>query len=204
MTIRRGEPWGEPATVPAEGLETAPTDRAASRSIELRRQAGLPLVPIGLESGDLARTMGGGGQGRFDGTHMRGRVDLLVVTADGVEHCAVAHVVARHSWWWGEVALAMNAQFLGRYDVAPRSHPNDGKVDVLLVDSSMSFRERLRARRRARTGTHLPHPRIDVRHVAEWHHEFARPCSLYVDGVKVGAVRSLSVTAEPDALLVHA
>ena len=27
--------------------------------------------------------------------------------------------------------MAMNAQFLGPYDVAPRSHPNDGKLDVV-------------------------------------------------------------------------
>lgn len=204
MTIRKGEPWGEPAEVPPEGLEVAPGDRRASRSIELAKAAGRPLVPIGLAGGDMARTMGGGTQGRLDGTHTRATVDLLRVTADGCVHWAVAHVVARRSWWRGDVVLAMNAQFLGPYDVAPRSHPNDGRVDVLSVDAAMSPRTRWQARTRARTGTHLPHPHLTMQSTGEWHTTFARPLHLYVDGECLGDVRDLRIEVVPDALVVHA
>ncbi len=38
----------------------------------------------------------------------------------------------------------MNAQFLGRWDVAPRGHPNDGRLDVL--DADLPLDERLQVR----------------------------------------------------------
>ncbi len=204
MTIRKGESWGEPAEVPPEGLQTAPDDRGASRQVELRMAAGQPLTPIGVLGGDMARTMGGGTPGRFDGAHVRAPVDLLHVVADGREHWALAHVIARRSWWRGEVVLAMNAQFLGRYDVAPRSHPNDGRVDVLRVERSMPLRARVQARHRARTGTHVPHPQVQVSAAGEWHVTFDRPLRLFVDGTRCGEVRDLRVRVVPDALVLHA
>lgn len=204
MTIRKGEPWGEPAQVPAEGLESPDSDRGASRSLELQRQAGRAFPPIGVQGGDMARTMGGGTPGRFNGTLVKAPVDLLQVTADGVEHLALAHVVVRRSWWRGEVVLAMNAQFLGVYDVAPRSHPNDGRVDVLRIDAAMPLRTRLQARTRARTGTHVPHPQIDMRSTGEWHHRFDRPMRLFIDGECIGEVRDLTITVLPDALTLYA
>ncbi len=204
MTIRKGEPWGEPAEVPAEGLLTAPDDRGASRAIELAAEAGQPLVPQFVFAGDMARTMGGGSPGRIDGVHTRGTVDLLRVTADGRTFWALAHVVARRSWLRGEVVLAMNAQFLGPYDVAPRSHPNDGRVDVLWVDPTMPVRARVQARSRAHTGVHLPHPQLSLRSVGEWQATFDRPLHLFVDGQQVGDVRDLRIEVVPDALTLHA
>jgi diacylglycerol kinase family enzyme len=148
--------------------------------------------------------MGGGGPARFDGTHVRAVVDLVRVTADGRELWALAHVVVRRRWWRGEVVLVMNAEFLGPYDVVPRSHPNDGRVDVVRVDPSMSVRARLQARRRARTGTHLPHPQLAVQSTATWHATFDRPLRLFVDGKRNGVVRDLRIEVVPDALTVHA
>ncbi|MEN9646299.1 MAG: hypothetical protein RL238_2968 [Actinomycetota bacterium] len=204
MTIRKGEPWGEPAEVPADGLESPDSDRGASRSLELQREAGRPLGPIGVQRGDMARTLGGGTPGRFDGTLVKAPVDLLQVRADDREHLALAHVVVRRSWWRGEVVLAMNAQYLGAYDVAPRSHPNDGRVDVLRVDPAMPLRARHQARSRARSGTHLPHPQLEMRSTGEWHHRFDRPMPLWIDGVRCGDVRDLTVTVLPDALTLYA
>lgn len=204
MTIRKGEPWGEPAEVPAEGLEVADSDRRASRSLELQRDAGRPFAPMGVAHGDMARTMGGGAAGRFDGTLVKAPVDLLHVTADGVGHLALAHVVVRRSWWRGEVVVAMNAQFLGPYDVAPRGHPNDGRVEVVRVDPAMPVRARWNARARARTGTHLPHPQLEVRSTGEWHHRFDRPMPLWLDAERCGDVRELTITVLPDALTLYA
>ena len=204
MTIRKGEPWGEPAEIPAEGLLSPGSDRGASRSLELQHRAGQPFTPIGVQAGDMARTMGGGAPGRFHGTLVKAPADLLLVTADGVEHLALAHVIARRSWWRGEVVVAMNAQFLGPYDVAPRSHPAEGRVDVLRVDASMPVRARWQARTRARTGTHLPHPQLEVRSTGEWHHRFERPMRLWIDGERIGTVRDLRIEVQPDALTLYA
>ena len=62
---------------------------------------------------------------------------MRVTLDDAAPTWGVAHVVVRRQWWRGEIVMAMNAQFYGRYDVAPRGHPNDGKVDVVRVDPSM-------------------------------------------------------------------
>ena len=203
MTIRRGEPWGEAVESPPD-LFVAPTDAAARAVVVAARAAGSELPPIGFAAGDLARTMGGGAGDRFPGTVTRAPIDVVRVEAGGQRTWAVAHVVARRRWWRGEVVLAMNAQFLGRYDVAPRSHPNDGRVDIVRVAARMGLRTRLQARRRARTGTHLPHPLIEVRQAATAVLSFQRPLSVWVDGVRWQRATELTLTVEPDALVAHA
>lgn len=203
MTIRKGEPWGEPVESPVD-LPVMADDAAARAWVVHEREAGRGLVSLGVAGGDLARTMGGGAMGRFPGTVTMAPVDLVRVEADGRTTWSVAHVVARRGWWRGEVHLAMNAQFLRVYDVAPRSHPNDGRVDVIDVAPSMSLRARFQARTRARTGTHLPHPDMPARQLAvcEWH--FDRPLDLWIDGVRWGRATDVTLRVEPDALLVHA
>ena len=47
------------------------------------------------------------------------------------------------AWWRGRVVAAMNAEFLGPWDVAPRAHPGDGLLDVLDVSPAMSLADRL-------------------------------------------------------------
>lgn len=204
MTIRKGEAWGEAAQSPSD-LRVVPTDRDAREWLLAHRGREREPLPVGLGGGDLARTLGGGRPGRFPGVVVKAPVDVLrVETNDGRCTWAVAHLVARRSWWRGEVFFAMNAQFLGEYDVAPRSHPNDGKVDTLLVGGSMSGRERLQARTRARTGTHLPHPKLTVRHTEQAAVQFQRPLVVWVDGVRWGTASALTITVEPDALTVYA
>jgi diacylglycerol kinase family enzyme len=130
-------------------------------------------------------------------------VDAGRAVVDGQEHWFVAHLVARNSWWRGEIVAVMNAQFIGRWDVAPRSHPNDGRLDVVHVDASMSVRARGQARRRLITGTYLPHPQIASRRVAEHSVTMTRPVDIWLDGVRVArGVRQLSVRCVPDAFSV--
>lgn len=198
MTIRKGEPWGEAVEPPPE-LLLLDSDAAVAEAFDTADRH-----PLGARRGDLARTMGGGTDGRFDGTVVRAPIDVLEVHADDRTYHAVAHVVARRAWWRGEVVLVMNAQFLGEYDVAPRSHPNDGRADVLQVDRRMGLRARLQARSRARTGTHLPHPMLHTSSPTHFEVRFRRPLDLWVDGVERGRVTDLRVDVLPDALTIHA
>lgn len=195
-------PWGEPAEAPTD-LAIAATDGEARELVVAQRTDGAELRPLGLGGGDMARTMGGG-RGRFPGVVTKAPIDLLRVEANDRVTWAVAHVVARRSWWRGEVVLLMNAQFLGRHDVAPRSHPNDGKVDVVRAAADMSWRARRAAARRARTGTHLPHPQLSARQVSECSLTFERPLTVWVDGQRWGRATEIRVTVEPDALVVYA
>lgn len=206
MTIRPGEPWGQMGEVPPDVVRV--DDDAALRAFVVERiRQGRPrrLPPIAPRSGDLHRTVGGDvardriGQG---GPVALLPVDALRVRRDGIEDWAVAHVVARRSWWRGEVAAAMNAQFLGRWDVAPRSHPNDGQLDLVRVEAEMELRSRWQARSRLPHGRHVPHPQIVTRRAAEVDLVFDRPLRVWLDGVLVGEHRHLVVTTVSDMLTI--
>ena len=102
------------------------------------------------------------------------------------------------SWWRGRVVAVMNAQWIGAWDVAPKSHPNDGLLDVF--DADLSLDDRLKVRSRLRTGTHVPHPGIAQSRVAALQVEFDRPTPIWLDGEQVGRARALAIRIEPDAI----
>lgn len=200
MTIRKGEPWGEPGPLPRHGVVVR-SDGEARTIVTAARRAGEPIPPLGLLGGDLCRTLGGTG----DETRLHSEsattmpVDLGAVLVDGRLHWFVAHLIVRRGWWQGRVVAAMNAQYLGAWDVVPVGHPNDGRLDVL--DADLPFDERLQVRSRLKAGTHLPHPRIDQRHVAALQLDLARPTPVYLDGQDIGPAKTLSIRVEPDALI---
>lgn len=201
MTIRKGDPWGEPAVCPP-GLKVVSTDSDLRDWVVLHRARGESIGDVGAAGGDLARTCGGGGAAHPCAAKVT--VDVMRLTLDDRDPTwGVAHVVARRGWFGGEVFLVMNAQYYGAYDVAPRSHPNDGKFDVLRVDPTMSWQQRLQARQRARMGTHLPHPRLSSRSVAEVDLHFDGPMVVWIDGVRAGTATRLRVSVEPDAVTMY-
>lgn len=199
MPIAKGEPWGVPGPLPPDGV-VVHTDAEARAVITEARRAGAPVPVLGLVGGDLCRTLGGTpnvDRLRSDAATTVS-IDLGAVLVDGRLHWFVAHLVARHRWWRGRVVAAMNAQYIGEWDVAPRGHPNDSRLEVL--DGALPLGQRLQARSRLRTGTHIPHPAIEVHRVAAHQIAFERPTPVYLDGVGIGSARNLSVRLEPDAL----
>lgn len=192
MTIRRGEEWGHPVDRPRE-LRTLTGDAELAAAIPTSD-------PVSVSAGDLHRAVGSPSPRP---TMQLVHIDLLHVTADGRALSAVAHVVARRSWWRGAVVMVMNTDHLGEWNVAPRGHPNDGRFDVVEIDPTMTLRERWQVRQRLPQGTHLPHPRISTRMPtgASWH--FDRPLDLWVDGVESGRVTELAVRIEADAFELH-
>jgi diacylglycerol kinase family enzyme len=177
------------------------SDREARAIVTAARRAREPIPPLGLLGGDLCRTLGGrGDEDRLRSAEaMSFPVDLGSVLIDGRLHWFVAHLVAKRSWWLGRAVVVMNAQFIGDGDVAPKSHPNDGRLDVL--DGDLPLGQRLQARRRLPLGTHVPHPQIEERRVQAVQVGFDRPTPVELDGEPLGRVRSLSIRVEPDALL---
>ncbi|CAN5589673.1 hypothetical protein BH24ACT4_BH24ACT4_26810 [soil metagenome] len=127
-------------------------------------------------------------------------VDLGVALLDGRIHLFVAHLVLRRSWWRGRVVAVMNAQHLGDWDVAPRSHPGDGRPDLL--DGDLSLADRWKAGRRLRQGTHVPHPGITQRRITAWTEELDHPTPAWLDGERVAEARTIAVRVEPDAVQV--
>ncbi|HEU5082721.1 MAG TPA: hypothetical protein VFU14_05220 [Acidimicrobiales bacterium] len=201
MTVRKGETWGGPGRLPDDGVLVR-SDLEARRAVTEARRANRPVPALGLLAGDLARTCGATG----DEDRLRSPdaqqlpVDLGEVLVDGSLHFFVAHLVARRSWWRGPVVAAMNAEYLGEWDVAPRSHPNDGRLDLLEADLPLG--DRWKARGRLRTGTHVPHPAIRERRVKAVQLDLAPGTDVWLDGERIGRARALSIRVEPDALMV--
>jgi hypothetical protein len=205
MTIEKGRTWGRPAIeLPPGPRVTAHSDAEAGTAVEQARRAGAAPPVVILLGGDLCRTVGGTG----DATHADGTdaialpCDIGSVLLDGRQHWFVAHLVARRSWWRGRLFAAMNAQFFGRYDVAPRGHPNDRRLDVVDVDPRFGLADRFKAWRRLPSGTHVPHPRIRVQSTAALQTTFDPPLRIWLDGVDRGEVANVSLRVEADALTV--
>jgi hypothetical protein len=202
VTIRKGEPWGQPGVLPPD----APVARSDAELARLIADAVLPDpsgTVVGLLGGDLCRTVGGTGDPRR--LHAGGVVLPIDVGVarfdDGTQVRFVAHLVARNPWWLGEGAVLMNAQWLGPWDLGPRSHPNDGLADV--TTGRLPWGDRAEARRRARTGTHLPHPDLRTARASEHVVELPRPVRVFSDGVRLpGRHRRLIVEVIPDAISV--
>lgn len=193
MTIQKGQPWGEPGSLPSDGVVVG-SDAEARAVIERARREGGELPVLGLTGGDLCKTLGG--LGRLETVFT---VDVGAALIDGRLHWFLAHLVARTAYW-GSAAVAMNAQWLGRWNVAPKGHPNDGVLDFYEAD--LGLLDRLKVRSRLPSGTHLPHPAITVQRAAAQQFEFPRARPIELDGARVGAARTLSVRVEPDALKV--
>jgi hypothetical protein len=198
VTIEKGVAWGTHGPLPPDGVVVR-SDREARAVVERARRANTPIPPLGLVGGDLCRALGGtGDEARLHSKDAaRVPVDVGAVLVAGRLHWFVAHLVARRGWWRGPIHVAMNAQHLGTWDVAPRSHPNDGKLDTLVV--TMPLGERLKARSRLASGTHVPHRGIETRQVAavQWD---VHVLDVWLDGERVGRARTLSIRVEPDAL----
>ncbi|CAN5404302.1 hypothetical protein BH10ACT1_BH10ACT1_27380 [soil metagenome] len=201
MTIEKHQLWGRPGTLPADGVLVR-SDAEARRVVEAARWAEGPVPTLGLLGGDLCRTVGGkGDEGRLHSPDaMALPTDLGSVLIDGRLHWFVAHLVVRRNWWRGRVVAVMNAQWIDTWDVAPKSHPNDGLLDVL--DGDLSLDDRVKARRRLATGTHVPHPGIAQRRVAALQLAFDRPTPVWLDGERVGVASNLAIRVEPDAFTV--
>ena len=96
----------------------------------------------------------------------------------------------------------LNGSYVGELDLGPRAHPNDGRFD--LTDGTLPLGQRRQGRRRARSGSHLPHPDLVTKRSAsfELHHD--RPLHLWLDGDRIATATDLTVRCLPDALVVVA
>lgn len=193
--IRKGEAWGVPR--PIESADpVATSDREVVAFIRECLDHNTPPPIVVLRGGDLYRSLGGSPSPE----PFRLPIDLLEVTADGERHLAVAHVVAHRRWWHGDCAVAMNASHYRGWNLGPKAHPNDGRVDV--TTGALGLRDRLAARRRAPSGTHIPHPELHTSRpeAASW--RFEHPTPAWVDGVPIGPVREVDIVVLADAAAV--
>ncbi len=207
--IRPGEPWASPGHLePGEECVESNAELHAWLARAPRLSDGSP-PRVGVVGGDLARTVGVGewsDRGRPYGEAGRAHpVDLGEALLDGRPVRFGCHLVAygpRH-WLGGRsFTVVCNSPWWGRWNVAPRAHPNDGLLDAL--DFTLRPREWRAVRDRLPAGAHLPHPRISVRRSAAHSFEWPEPRKVVADDVEVGRARRLMVRVEPDAWVLIA
>ncbi len=184
MTIKPGEPWGRTVDRPADLVVVAGDPELARHLASTRDGHGGP--PVFAVDGDLARTSGRAVRSTVGLTVNEYPIDLSTSasTAGAVTATACAHVVIRNrrggaaAGGADRVVVVMNAEFIGDWDVAPRGHPNDGRVEVFEVGPTFGVRQRWQARRRLRSATHVPHPGIATRTVRAASWSFRVPMSV--------------------------
>ncbi|HBX76543.1 MAG TPA: hypothetical protein DEG43_02745 [Acidimicrobiaceae bacterium] len=201
MVIAKGSDWGHPISpVELDGVRRVASDRSAAAMIcedakGIPRGGAIDPQPPSavIVGGDLFKTLG-------SPRHLVGRripVDLLKVTTEDQTVVALAHVIARGFAWRGRAIVAMNAQFLGPYNLGPKAHPNDAIMDI--TEGTLGMRDSLAARKRARSGSHIPHPSLSTSRVRSASWTFDSPLRIIVDGVDLGRRHQLSIDVIADA-----
>ncbi len=198
MTIEKGQDWGSVGPL-APDAPIVDSDRALAALIATSEPG--RSVEAGLTGGDLARTVGATGPD-VDWSAERARlpIDAGVALVDGARHHFVANIVVRRADWRGPITIVANAAHLGDWIVAPRNHPNDGRFVLLRADLSLA--DKIKARGRLRSGSHLPHPQIDVRSTTSGEIEVASGARVFIDGVSIGRAGTVTFEVVPDAAVV--
>lgn len=198
MTIEKGGVWGRPdAPKPQQIVEH---DRALAATVHGSLVGDEDRATLGVMRGDVLASLGL--ERPRESEAMAYDMDIVTAELDETETVPfVAHLLVPPGFRRPCVA-AMNTPLWRRYRLGPRAHPNDGLVDV--TSGRLPLRQFPEALRRARTGTHLPHPDLVSERRQEWTVSFARPAPLFVDGTFVGRAKHLRLTVIPDAFTLIA
>jgi len=198
VTIKKGEDWGRRGALPAD----APVVDSDAELAALWNDRHTDLT-VGLLGGDLHRTVGGRGTEADLRTGERTTlpIDLgLAELDDGRTMPFVGHLIRRRRFWSGTTIAVMNASFAGEWNVAPRGHPNDGRLD--LVEASLSFADRRKARARLPAGSHVPHPDISIRRLRTGEFDVGPGDRLLLDGRQIDARGVVRWSVVPDAMSI--
>ena len=211
MSIKKGEPWGVPASGPPD-REISGSDAQLAQWVATAPGALVRFRPDA--SSDLARAVGLGA-GEPAGTELT--MDALEL-ADGTlaVNMAVFGVppdrLGRFStriemrarvddgdWFEGRATTVVCAvgQWLRGLDLIPRGHPGDGRAEMQAY--RLRPPERRAMRRRLPTGEHLPHPRILGRTGRRLEIEAATAVPIEVDGIRRPPASRLVARVVPGA-----
>ena len=207
MTIEKGQDWGGSAELPPDAPIVSTDAQLADLFTITTDGAIVGPAFVGLRGShdhdrspaDLAKTV----SARADDDELRtGQrtalpIDLAVVTFDGDQRVIAGSLVLRRPRWVGVVEGAMNASFLGEWNVAPSGHPNDGRLDVVRAD--LSIGDRFKARTRLPAGAHIPHPDISIRRLKSGKFQPDSRARLWLDHHEIGHVHDVGFVVHPDA-----
>ena len=192
--IKRGEQWGVSTTRVQADIIVNGDLGLASSSTDNR------LI---LNGGDVAHSLGDPQAPAIGDSCTEVSIDALRVSITSKNGSTQTLIAASHvmigAWLRGRLICVSNSGFIGKTNVSPRAHPNDGLFDLMTIDPRMGIQQRLRARKKSILGTHTPHPLIDTSRARSI--EFsARTGSepLRIDGQRIPSWNALQVEIIPD------
>lgn len=157
-----------------------------------------------LEGGDLARALGINTSPPKQGEPCTlcavDVIDILAISLAGDERRFVAASTVSFGRWGSALDFVTSSGFVDGRELCPRSHPGDGVLDRLSVAPGLTFRPRLAIHRRMRSGSHLPHPALNVFRSTEF--ILHGPRKLTVDGVPRGTFAELQCKVRPSAMVI--
>jgi hypothetical protein len=208
MTIRKGQDWGAFESRPS-GLKVVVDDIAASELITNQYlNFEMPLRISILNSG-LSRTLGIKHSSPRSNQMLCTKFDVIEANytpTDSLEvsrRCFVGNAFINRNRFFGKTIAILNSSFVGNQDWAPKAHPNDGKLDLIEFESSMSIRQRLTAFKLMKSGAHLPHPKIRYRQVSEFEFSDERSATLSIEGRRICSIKRCVFTVLPDAVNLY-
>ena len=207
MTIRKNENWGTIVARP-KNLVICASDAAASQLITEHYVRKQNFPAIAIVKSNLSRALGSIGSDAHAQNMQATPFDLIEIafTDDSNKEqvvLALGYGLLRKSWWRSKIVAAMNTSFIGDWDCAPRSHPNDGKFDLVTVQKEMNPTQRMIALRRLRLATHLPHPQISVKQLTSFDADCSAEPNLYVDDHRFSCVKRCKFSLIPDAITLY-
>lgn len=191
MTIEKGKPWGTPSVVPS-------TRRVVSTDRELAQCT--TEDECSLSGGDIWRSLGAPEIPAIGANATKVYIDAVQIHIDNTHHLFASSSVEVGSFLGrGRYLCLANSSFVGKKNIAPRAHPNDGSLDYLEIDAEISWRQRWLASRRSLTGTHIPHPKISSRRVREIEIQKQHSSEkMRIDGVVYKEWTSIQIRIWPD------
>ena len=208
MTIRKGEEWGHYEDRPND-LQVVADDFSASELITNQTLDLKSPLKISIVNSGLSRTLGIKNASLRTDQMLCTKFDVIETSythadsADVTRRCFIGYAFIYQNLIFGQTIAILNTSFVGKRDWAPKAHPNDGKFDVIELDSSMSIRQRLTAFRLMKSGSHLPHPKIRYTQAPEFVFSSERSASMSIEGVRIGAVRHCVFKVLPDAVNLY-
>lgn len=198
MTIRKGEQWGSRISTPSR-------IRHVSSDAEIAQCSSEDFIAVG--GGDIYATLGSPAFVSESDQCTLLPMDALqveILLSDASEKsCTAASCIEVGSLISplksGRYICVTNGGIVSGRNFAPRAHPNDGRLDIMQIEETMSFRDRLTAKKKALTGTHVPHPSISLRQDETFSTKRSGEREkLRIDGVSVANWIEVSVSIVPD------
>ena len=100
---------------------------------------------------------------------------------------------------WASTGIA-NTQVSNGNRYAPKAHPGDGFMEE--IESNLHMKQAIIARKKLKTGDHLPHPQLRLKKGRAFNYDFTKAKRIILDNKSIGRHKAFSVKVIPHAIQV--